>query len=184
MDAYVFIRGADRAAIAELRKANDERLRFVTALTGAYDGFVAIEAAGLRQVQDTVLDRLRGVGLRETDTSIAVRVPPPVDEATLRAGGGHVPTALRRWFVQRRIEAYVRIRARRGHARALYDSAHELDGYLGHALVAGSCDLLIGLGGDEFQAVADKVLTQVHEMEGVASSVTSFAIGDEEGNAF
>jgi hypothetical protein len=184
MDAYVFISGADRAAISELRKANDDRLRFITPLTGPYDGFVAIEGAGLRDVQDAILDRIRGAGLRDTDTSIAVRVPPPVDEDTLRAGGGHIPTALRRWFVPRRVEAYVRIRARRGHARTIYDNISNVDGYLGHALVAGRCDLIVGLGGEEFQTVADEVLTQVHEMDGVASTVTSFAINDDGGNAF
>lgn len=180
MDAYVFIRGADASDIAALRKSNDERLRFVTALTGAYDGFVAIEANGLHDVQNAVFSSIRGAGLRDTDTSIAVRVPPPVDEAS--SMGHHVPTALRRWFVQRQVEAYVRVRAERGRARQVYDAVSNLEGYLGHALVAGRCDLILGFGGDDLQTVADEVLTQIHEMDGVDSTVTSFAINDDGDN--
>jgi hypothetical protein len=179
MDAYVFIRGADASDIAGLRKSNDDRLRFVTALTGAYDGFVAIEANGLHDVQNAVFSSIRGAGLRDTDTSIAVRVPTAADAAT--ASGG-VPTALRRWIVQRQVEAYVRVRAERGRARDVYNAVADLDGYLGHALVAGRCDLILGFGGDDLQAVADEVLTQIHELDGVDSTVTSFAINDDGDN--
>lgn len=176
MDAYVFIRGADASDIAALRKSTDDRLRFVTALTGAYDGFVAIEANGLHDVQNAVFSSIRGAGLRDTDTSIAVRVPTAADAAS--ATGGHVPTALRRWIVQREVEAYVRVRAERGRARDVYDAVADLDGYLGHALVAGRCDLILGFGGDNLQSVADDVLSQIHGLDGVDSTVTSFAIND------
>ena len=179
MDAYVFIRGADRGDISALSDTGDDRLRFVTSLSGPYDAFVAIEGKGLREVQNAVFDRIRAAGLRDTDTALAVRVPPPVDE-TARAQDAsiHLPTALRRWIIFRKVEAYVRIRVDKGRAQGIYDHLHELDGYLGHALVAGSCDLVVGMGGETFQEVADEVLGQIHSLDGVRSTVTSFAINE------
>jgi hypothetical protein len=180
MDAYVFIRGADADDMSRLSETGDERLRFVTPLTGPYDGLVVIEGKGLRDVQNAVFDRIRrDAGLRDTDTSIAVRVPPPVDAAAGQDASMHVPTALRRWIVQRDVEAYARIRVERGHVVEVYEQVSELDGYLGHALVAGRCDLIVGMGGDTFQQVADDVLSQLHGLEGVGSTVTSFAINSD-----
>jgi hypothetical protein len=86
--------------------------------------------------------------------------------------------------VQRQVEAYVRVRAERGRARDVYDNVSAMDGYLGHALVAGQSDLIVGFGGDDFQSVADDVLSQINDYEGVASTVTSFAINDTGDNAF
>lgn len=183
MDAYVFIRGANRDDISGLSESGDDRLRFVTALSGPYDGLVVIEGKGLRDVENAVFDRIRhDAGLRDTDTSIAVRVPDPVDAAAGQDASLHVPTALRRWIVQRDVEAYVRIRVARGHAQEVYEQVSELDGYLGHALVAGRCDLIVGMGGDTFQQVADEVLGQLHGLDGVHSTVTSFAVNS--GSAF
>ena len=183
MDAYVFIRGAEAGSISELRKVGDPRLRFITDLTGPEDMFVAIEANGLRDVRDAVIQSIRGVGLRDSDTSIAVKVPPPVDQdaATLSA---HLPTALRRWFVQRQVEAYTRVRVERGHARDVYNSVNELDGYLGHALVAGRSDLIVGMGGDDFETVSGNVLEGLQNMDFVLSTQTSFAFNDGDGSAF
>jgi hypothetical protein len=182
VDAYVFVQGADRSEISGLKKLDDARLRFVTPLVGPYDAFVAIEANNLRDVEDAVFDRFRGAGLRRTDTAIAVRVPPPSERTSEDAVAR--PTALRRWFVQRQVEAYVRIRTKRGHAREVYDHIHEVEGYLGHALVAGTCDLIAGFGADDYQTVADQVLGHVQELDDVVSTVTSFAINDTGGSAF
>jgi DNA-binding Lrp family transcriptional regulator len=115
---------------------------------------------------------------------VAVKVPPPVDEATLHDTSLRVPTALRRWIVQRQVEAYVRVRAERGRARDIYEAVSDLDGYLGHALVAGRCDLIVGFGGEDFQSVADEVLSQIHELDGVDSTVTSFAFADSGDGTF
>lgn len=178
MDAYVFIRGADGSSLSNLRERDDRRLRLIVDLTGPEDAFVAIEADDLRDVRDAVVQSIRGVGLRDSDTSIAVKVPPPVDESAQAERAIHIPTALRRWFPFRRVEAYARVRAERGRAKHVYDHVHELDGYLGHALVAGRSDLIVAMGGDTFATVANDLLDGLHDMDGVRSTETSFTFND------
>jgi hypothetical protein len=182
MDAYVFIRGAESGSISELRKVGDPRLRFITDLTGPEDIFVAIEANGLRDVRDAVVGSIRGVGLRDSDTSIAVRVPPQVDEETALATP-HLPMGVRRWFTSRQVEAYSRVRVQRGHAREVYETVNQLDGYLGHALVAGRSDLIVAMGGDDFETVSGAVLEGLQNSDWVLSTQTSFAFNDG-GSAF
>ena len=182
MDAYVFIRGAESGSISELRKVGDPRLRFITDLTGPEDLFVAIEANGLRDVRDAVIESIRGVGLRDSDTSIAVKVPPPVDQDA--ATTLHVPMGVRRWIIFQQVESYTRVRVERGHARDVYDNVHLLDGYLGHALVAGRSDLIVGMGGDDFETVSGNVLEGLQNMDHVLSTETSFAFNDGDGSAF
>ena len=181
MDAYVFIRGADSEAVAALRDRDDGRLRYIAELTGPEDVFVAVEGTGLRDIRDAVTQSIRGVGLRDSDTSLAVKVPPPVEEDAARSF--HLPTGIRRWIVARRVESYTRVRAARGHAKDVYDHVNELDGYLGHALVAGRSDLIVAMGGDDFESVAGGVLDGLHEMEFVNSTETSFAFNDVDGEA-
>ena len=180
MDAYVFIRGADDGSLSALRERDDRRLRYITELTGPEDLFVAVEGAGLRDVRRAVIESIRGVGLRDSDTSIAVRVPPPVDEDA--AAMPHVPTGIRRWFVQRHVESYSRVKTERGKAKAVYDHVHELDGYLGHALVAGRSDLIVALGGDDFETVSGTVLDGLNDMAFVVSTETSFGFTDTDGS--
>ena len=66
----------------------------------------------------------------------------------------------------------------------MYDSVNELDGYLGHALVAGQSDLIVGMGGDDFETVSGHVLEGLQNMEFVLSTETSFAFNDGDGSAF
>jgi len=181
MDAYVFVRGADGAAIEALRNRDDKRLRFIAELTGPEDLIVVVEANGLREVRAAVTQSVRGVGLHDSDTSIAVRVPPPADRDA--ASMPHVPMGVRRWIVARRVESYSRVRVEKGHAHRVYDHVHELDGYLGHALVAGRSDLIVAMGGDDFETVAGSVLEGLHAMDGVRSTETSFATNDAEAAA-
>jgi hypothetical protein len=176
MDAYVFIRGADGNSLSDLRARDDRRLRLIVELTGPEDAFVAIEGTGLRDVREAIVDSIRGVGLRDSDTSIAVKVPPPHDAETDSAI--HLPTALRRWLPFRTVEAYARVRAERGRAKDVYDHVHELPGYLGHALVAGRSDLIVGMGGDDFDTVANELLDGLHDLDGVRSTETSFAFNE------
>ena len=184
MDAYVFIRGAEAGSISELRKTGDPRLRFITDLTGPEDIFVAIEANGLRAIRDAVVESIHGVGLHDSDTSIAVKVPPIVDKDSAAATTLHQPMGVRRWFTSRQVEAYSRVRVQRGHAREVYETVNQLDGYLGHALVAGRSDLIVGMGGDDFETVAGAVLEGLQNSDWVLSTETSFAFNDGDGSAF
>jgi hypothetical protein len=180
MDAYVFIRGAGAGSISDLRELGDDRLRFITDLTGPEDVFVAIEANNLRDVRDAVVQSIHGIGLRDTDTSIAVKVPPLVEESAVLA---HTPMGVRRWFISRQVEAYSRVRVQRGHAREVYETVNALDGYLGHALVAGRSDLIVGMGGDDFDTVTGAVLEGLQNSDWVISTETSFSFNDG-GSAF
>jgi hypothetical protein len=182
MDAYVFIRGAGAGAIGELQEQGDPRLRFMTDVLGPEDVFVAIEGTGLRDVRSAVVETIRGAGFRDTDTSIAVKVPPPVEEEAA-SSTLHVPMGVRRWIVESQVESYSRVHVQRGHARDVYDTVHLLDGYLGHALVAGRSDLIVGMGGDDFETVAGSVLEGLQNMDWVVSTETSFAINDGGGSA-
>jgi hypothetical protein len=76
------------------------------------------------------------------------------------------------------------VRVERGHARDVYDSVNELEGYLGHALVAGRSDLIVGMGGDDFETVSGNVLEGLQNLDHVLSTETSFAFNEGDGSAF
>ena len=183
MDAYVFIRGAESGSISELRKVGDHGSGSSPTSRAPEDIFVAIEANGLRDVREAVIQSIRGTGLRDSDTSIAVKVPPTVDQdaATLSA---HLPTALRRWFTSRQVESYTRVRVERGHARDVYDSVNELDGYLGHALVAGRCRSHRGHGRRRLRDRLRQRAGGMQNLDHVLSTETSFAFNEGDGSAF
>jgi hypothetical protein len=175
MDAYVFVRNADRATVNNLRSSNDRRIRFVTELAGPYDAFAAVEMDNLKELEAVMLESVRSAGVHDSDTSIAVRLPSP----QLEAARG-VPMGIRRWLVPRRVESYSRIRVERGKATQVFDHVSNLDGFLGVAMVAGRYDILLALGGSTFDEVNSLLVAQLHEVDGIRSTVTSFASNERD----
>jgi hypothetical protein len=178
MDAYVFVRNADRATINNLRSSKDRRIRFVTELTGPYDAFAAVEMDTLKDLESVMLESVRSAGAHDTDTSIAVRIPSPELEAAHA-----VPMGIRRWLVPRTVECYTRIRVERGRADEIFDRVVNLDGFLGVAIVAGRYDILLALGGDTFHEVNGILLAQLHAIDGIRSTVSSFASNERDDSA-
>jgi hypothetical protein len=76
------------------------------------------------------------------------------------------------------VECFVRIRVERGKAQAVLDATTSLAGYHGSAIVAADFDVLLELGGDRFEDVAATLL-QMHQIEGIVSSTSSFAASGE-----
>jgi hypothetical protein len=167
MDAYVFLSNADRSTIANLTESTDHRIRLVIELAGAYDALVALEVQNVRDLKDVMLQEVRGAGHADTDTAIAVQ---PSAAAAI-----HQPTAIRRWFVASAVEGYTRIHCRRGHVLRVFEEIQKLDGFLGASLVAGRYDIALGVGGQTYDEVSNVVLSQLESIDGIASTVSSFA---------
>lgn len=181
MDAYIFVRQADEDVIASLRDLHAERpqeVRYVTDLAGPWDAFVAVEVATHQELRRTVLSDIRRAGARQTDTSIAVRIPLVPDAVT----GVPTPKGPRRWRA-RPVEAYVRVRTLPGMAHAVLNTVVDLHGFLGAAIVAGAYDILLGMGANTFGALADDLLDQLHQVDGIVATKSSFATNDLDDSA-
>ena len=175
MDAYVFMSNADRSTIASLADSSDPRIRFVTELAGAYDGFLALDVANVRDLRDVMLDTVRGAGHADTDTAIAVQ---PTGAAAINQ-----PTAIRRWIIFSPVEAYTRIHCQRGHVVDVFEAIQNIDGFLGASLVAGRYDIALGVGGDTYDEVSGVLLSQLQAIDGIVATVSSFASNDKDESA-
>ncbi len=170
MDAYVFVRQADEETVGRLVGLNEEtpgEIRFVAPVAGPHDAFVAIDAPSIRSIQRIVQRRIRDAGARDTDTSIVVRTFPPMP----------VP---RRWIPVLAVESLSRIRVQPGMAEQVLEAVAGLDGTLGVAIVAGDYDILLGMGGDSYDEVSDRLLGQLQQVQGIRGTVTNFMSNENE----
>ena len=172
MDAYVFLSNADASTIANLADSEDPRIRMVVELAGAYDALVALEVSDLRDLKRVMLDSVRGAGHADTDTAIAVQ---PLQAAMI-----HLPTAIRRWIVFRNVEGITRIHCKRRHVLEVFEAVQNIDGFLGASLVAGHYDIALGVGGDTYEEVSGVLLSQLQDIDGIVSTVSSFATNQKD----
>src|SRR5262249_24546199 len=90
MDGYVFLRDLSAPTLAVLadlvtegQDADGARIRAVATTTGQYDAIAFVEGSSIAELQDLVMDQVRGkAGAAFTETSIAVVVPEPDPEAS------------------------------------------------------------------------------------------------------
>lgn len=175
MDAYVFLSNADRSTIASLADSGDPRVRMVVELAGAYDALVVLEVADLKDLRSVMLDTVRGAGHADTDTAIAV--------SPLQATMIHLPTAIRRWIIFKKVEAITRIHCQRGHVMDVFQAIQDIDGFLGASLVAGHYDIALGVGGDTYDEVSGVLLSQLQAIDGIVKTVSSFGTNEKADSA-
>jgi hypothetical protein len=168
MDAFVFVREVSGPIAGDLRALVPEEsnpVRYVTTLSGRYDAMLALEAESLGELQSYVLDTIHGQRQLATETAIQL-VEGPLRIKRLPA---------------REIECFVRIKAEPGRAQEVLEGTSGLPGYQGSAIVAAEFDVLLELGGSTFEEVAGALL-QMHRIEGIRSSASSFAASEAEGS--
>ena len=179
MDAYVFLRDLSAPTLAVLsdlvteeQGSDGARIRAVATTTGQYDAIAFVEGSSIAELQDVVMNEIRGkAGATFTETSIRVEVPEPDEESWIR------PMAPKRRLVAEQ-EAIVLVGVDAGRVVDVYaafaDPQSGLSGLLGAAVITGEYDILVELGASSFEELSKDVLA-VGSFDGVASTETLFA---------
>jgi hypothetical protein len=180
MDAYVFLRDLSAPTLAVLSDLVSEeqgsdgpRIRAVATTTGQYDAVAFVEGSSIAELQDVVMNEIRGkAGAAFSETSIRVEVPEPDEESSWI-----LPMAPKRRLVADQ-EAFVLVGVDAGRVLDVYgafaDSESGLPGLLGAAVITGEYDILVELGASSFEELSKDVLA-VGSFDGVASTETLFA---------
>ena len=180
MDAYVFLRDLSAPTLAMLsdlvteeQGSDGPRIRAVATTTGQYDAIAFIEGSSIAELQDVVMNEIRGkAGAAFSETSIRVEVPEPGEESSWI-----LPMAPKRRLVADQ-EAFVLVGVDAGSVVDVYaafaDSESGLPGLLGAAVITGEYDILVELGASSFEELSKDVLA-VGSFDGVASTETLFA---------
>jgi hypothetical protein len=152
VDAYVFLREAGDEVVHRLEHIPG--VRFVATTTGPYGAF-AVATVPRFEGLEALLDRLQG-----PDPDVAVALRPSV---IVRSA---LPQVL----------AFTQLWVERGEAEEVLVAAADRLGesLLGGALVTGSYDILLEVGGATVTDVQGTVLG-IQGLQGVRRSVTSFA---------
>jgi hypothetical protein len=164
VDAYVIIIGATKEYIDNLiANAGPGKLyRYAAAVSGDWDGFVAMSQQGLSQVEDT------SASLRTNPTTVTYigHYPPPGDSL--------------KWSMSFLYEAIVAVRVKSGYnARAVADELREKDWCEGVAVVAAPFDILVGVGADTFSGLND-ALNDMAGVDGVKSKNSHYVLRSNE----
>ncbi|MFL5797307.1 MAG: hypothetical protein ACJ77A_05170 [Actinomycetota bacterium] len=158
VDLYIFAKEADPVVVDEKRAiGTDQPLRFVAATTGRFPLFAVLELEKLsdtaRMLQETFGNPGHVAGF---DTSYS-----------LKDGGKQI-----RWTKQYAHIAFSRIRAKPGRALEVLAGTSVVPGYNGSAIVAGSYDVLVEYGADEFDELTGTLLNGLHVIPGSAWTET------------
>jgi hypothetical protein len=181
MDGYVFLRDLSAPTLAVLSDLVSEeqdsdgapRIRAVATTTGQYDAIAFVEGSSIGELQDLVMNEIRGkAGAAFSETSIRVEVPEPDEESAWI-----LPMAPKRRLVADQ-EAFVLVGVDGGRVVDVYasfaDSESGLPGLLGAAVITGEYDILVELGAASFEELSKDVLA-VGSFDGVAATETLFA---------
>jgi hypothetical protein len=148
MDLYHFVKGATggfHARAGEL--VNEEVARFATPLVGEWDALTILYDIDLGSVADTIA---------ELDGS-------ETEDVSDRPVGSTTATSIK--FGQQRIrrsyhepyEAYLLIKTQRPHDEDVLNDLNDVDGYTGSALVEGTFDILLLIGGADPDQLRDRI---------------------------
>lgn len=180
MDGYVFLRDLSAPTLAVLadlvtqeQDSDGARIRAVATTTGQYDAIAFVEGSSIAELQDVVMDQIRGkAGAAFSETSIRVEVPEPDEESSWI-----LPMAPKRRLVADQ-EAFVLVGVDAGRVEEVYaafaDTEEGLPGLLGAAVITGEYDILVELGASSFEDLSKDVLA-VGTFDGVTSTETLFA---------
>jgi hypothetical protein len=158
MDVYVFAAEANPGLVAEKREIGpDQSLRFVAATTGQFQAFAVVELEDLSQLADSMQKTFGNPGATGLQTAVSLMVGPRQI----------------RWTKRYEYMAFARIRARAGRARDVLAATSIVPGYNGSAIVAGSFDVLVEYGADDFGELQHNLLRGLHDTRGIAWSETA-----------
>lgn len=172
INAYSYIKAIDPSRTVEqvLRALGGlHGVGFVNPLAGEYLALVSItfqEPEGIPELQDLLTMDFPNAGVRSHNTVTGLEAS--TDPANI---------AQPLWPKRRSppLAALVRIRVEKGMGRQVLDAVREVPGFQAAAAVAGDFDILLELGGESFEEFRDTLLGPLQEVEGVASTSTSFA---------
>ena len=157
-DLYVFAREADPGLVGEKQSIGaDQALRFVAATTGAFQALAVVEVDDLAATPSFLQETFGNPGAKSLETAVPIKSGPKQI----------------RWTTQYDYMAFSRIRAEPGRAIDVLASTAVVDGYNGSAIVAGSFDVLVEFGADEFEDLQETLLTGLHAVQGVSWSETA-----------
>lgn len=159
MDAYVLIRDADQGSFGKIMEYPE--VRFASPMTGPYLGIAVVTVEDLSGLASLVLGRFREAGIRQTETALAVRAM----------------QKLVKWLTPTPVEAFVRIWVEPGKAQQVLEALDAADWTMGAAVCAADFDILLEVGGDTFEEVVETLLRNLHPLEGIVRTATSFAVG-------
>lgn len=157
MDAYVFIRNADKGALEAL--GAKESVHFVAPITGPYLALAVVRVESLPDLEKLVLEDFHGAGVRETETAISL-MPEPANI---------------KWGPPPHLVAFVRIWVEPGKVEQVLAAASERKWPA--AVVAADFDILLEVGGETFEDVARTLVQEVHRLPGIVRTASSFAVG-------
>lgn len=163
INAYVFVSDAhdsDIDRLRGLRRTGPKGVRALGILNGPYDAVAAVAADTLEELRSFVMGDIRGG--KSPATSTAIAMPPLPNRIPMSPD---LPPVV----------AFVRANVERGRGPHVLEAVTGLPGFVGAVLVAGDFDLLIEFGGTSVGEVSRVLTEQLHQIDGLVSSVTSFA---------
>lgn len=161
--AYVFVADAHAADFDRLYAMPRERpevFHSVVRLAGTWDAMVAITPQRIEDIDDLVLQDVRGGHSPMTQTAIAM--------------GTVAPPSLVTWAASPPFIIFSRIRVKRGAAGAVMDQLAAHRNILGVVAVAGAFDILAEFGGESFAEVASIATSDLAGIEGIRQVDTAF----------
>ncbi|MGH2462070.1 MAG: hypothetical protein ACRDFZ_00415 [Candidatus Limnocylindria bacterium] len=165
LDAYVFVGSGNESAFTKLKGLKGDIVRYATPLlSGSYGALAFVEVSdpdGLAELEQKLWRIRDAVNPPSTDTAIKI------------AQGARAPT---RWSDKPPIAAFVRIRVEAGRARDVLDATAGFRNYWGSAIVAGSFDILLELGGQSYRELTGALLEELHTVSGITWTDTAFAL--------
>lgn len=175
MDVYVFGKTkVGRAHETAQRLAENRRVARAVAVTGEYDVLARAEGLSWEELASFCLDELASAGLKNTTTVVSVDwsaqwpdIPIPPIPFMGGHGGKH--------------SALVFVNIRPGAAADVIRRLSESESVHGLALLTGAYDLLLQIGGNSFEDIAGKVLSDIQPVDGVESTNTSLVLVAEPG---
>ncbi|MBI4259415.1 MAG: Lrp/AsnC family transcriptional regulator [Actinobacteria bacterium] len=151
-DLYVFGRQVDPGAVDRFRTEANTPVRFVAATTGPFSLFAVMETEpAARGEVASQLERYFGSSPANVETAVPLRYGPMVLRYTKRYEE----------------MAFVRIRTEPGMATEVLGATAIVPGYNGSAIVAGSFDVLVEVGADDPDQLAERLLEGMHRVDGI-----------------
>lgn len=174
LHAFVFVHEVDpganiRAVIGDVRGLGEPRMRFAAEVVGSYLGFAHVRTETLGEMHDLI-----AVDLWERGVHCSHAIEKDVAKQGERLIGAKRSTP--------EIIALSRVRTRTG---ALYDVLDMMAAehgplrrtFRGASVVFGDFDILLQLGGESYEEVADDAANALQSIDGISGTDTAFIDG-------